>query len=174
MRWLELVDDQQVFLVRAEPDLRVEIERGVLVSMDLLRPGSGERLPRFQQGDVLLLYRPRLDAPNPLPAELGQVVRVRSELSNNAGYGLGPIFRLAPPLGRERLLFASQRGGVPEVFQRADDRTFTLARLTADQRDRFLEYVVTAGIALRIEERLAGPSVVTPPEETSGIVEFEW
>jgi hypothetical protein len=174
MRWLELVDDQRVFLVRAEPDLWAEIERGALVSLDLLRPGRGERLPRFQQGDVLLLYRPRSDAPDSLPAELGQVVRVRSELSNGAGYGLGPLFRLVPPLGRERLLFASQQGGVPEVFQRTDDRTFTLAWLTADQRNEFLEYVVTAGIALRVEERQGGPSVVPPPEEAPGIVEFDW
>ncbi len=174
MRWLELIDDHRVFLVRVEPDIRAEIEHGVIKSVDLLRPGRAERLPRFEQDDALLLYYPRSDAPDSPPAALAHVVNVRSELPNEIGYGLGLLLRLDPSLGRERLLFASQRGVLPETFRRVDDRTFTLARLTVEQRDQFVEYVLNAGIALRVEEGWGGPPVVAALDDAPGVVEFEW
>jgi hypothetical protein len=174
MRWLELFDDHRVFLVRAESDIRAEIEHGALKSVELLRPRRTERLPRFQQGDILLLYRPSSSVPDSPPAELAHVVSVRLELSNDTGYGLGPLFRLAPPLLRERLLFACQRGSLPDVFERVEDRTFTLVRLTLDQRDQFLGYVLNAGIALQAEEGRGGPPLVAPLDDAPGVVEFEW
>ncbi len=174
MRWLELIDDHRVFLVRVESEIRAEIEHGMLKSVVLLRPGRAERLPRFEQDDALLLYYPRSDAPDSPPAALSHVVNVRSELSSDIGYGLGLLLRLDPPLGRERLLFASQRGGLPDTFQRVDDRTFTLARLTVEQRDQFVEYVLNAGIALQIEEGWGGPPVVAALADAPGVVEFEW
>src|SRR3990172_7547484 len=107
MGWMELIDDHRVFLIRLETDVWAEIEHGTLMSLDLLRPGERERRPQFQQGDVLLLYRPQTNLPDSPPAELSHIVAVRSELSNDAGYGLGPVYRVVPPLTRERLLFAS-------------------------------------------------------------------
>ena len=174
MRWLELFDNHRVFLVRVESDIRAEIEQGTLKSVDLLRPRRSERLPRFQQGDVLLLYRPRSNAPDSPPAALAHVVSVRFELSNDTGYALGRIFRLVPPLARERLLFATHRGILPSMFERVDDRTFTLAQMAPEQRDQFLDYVMNAAIALAPEEGQGGPPQAAPPAEGSGLVEFEW
>lgn len=174
MRWMELIDDHRVFLVRAIPDVWAEIRRGALKSVDLLRPGLTARRPEFREGDVLLLYRPQQPVPGAPPAELSHVVTALAEFSNDTGYGLGPMFRLKPSLGRERLLFASQQGSLPELFRRADDRTFTLMLLTSQQREQFLGYVLNAGIALEVEEGTGRSPVVTPPGEAPGIVEFEW
>lgn len=174
MRWMELIDDHRVFLVRVIPEIWAEIQRGALKSVDLLRPGLTERRPEFQEGDVLLLYRPQQPAPGAPPAELSHVVTVLAEFSNDTGYGLGPLLRLNPSLGRERLLFASQQGSLPELFRRADDRTFTLMLLASHQREQTLEYVLNAGIALQAEEGTGRSPVVTPVGEASGIVEFEW
>jgi len=173
MGWMELIDDHRVFLIRLETDVWAEIEHGTLMSLDLLRPGERERRPKFQQGDVLLLYHLQTDLPDSPPAEMSHVVAVRSELSNDAGYGLGPVYRLVPPLTRERLLFASQRGILPDVFRRVDDRTFTFKLLMSDQRDQFVEYVLNAGIAMQIEEGKGGRPVVEAVGETPGIVEYE-
>ena len=174
MRWMELIDDHRVFLVRVMPDVWVEIEQGALKSVDLLRPGLTERRPVFQSGDVLLLYRPQLPVPGSPPAELSHVTSVRAELSNDAGYDLGPLLRMQPSVGRDRLLFAAQRGSLPEVFRRADERTFTLVLLASDQRDQFLEYVLNVGIALLVEQGKGGGGKAPPPGENPGIVEFEW
>ncbi len=173
MGWMELIDDHRVFLIRLETDVWAEIEHGTLMSLDLLRPGERERRPKFQQGDVLLLYHLQTDLPDSPPAEMSHVVAVRSELSNDAGYGLGPVYRLVPPLTRERLLFASQRGILPDVFRRVDDRTFTFKLLMSDQREQFVEYVLNAGIAMEIEEGKGGRPVVEAVGETPGIVEYE-
>jgi len=174
MRWMELVDDHRVFLVRVIPDVWVEIEQGALKSLDLLRPGLTARRPEFQFRDVLLLYRPQQPVPDAPPAELSHVISVQSEFSNDTGYALGPLLRMQPSLGRERLLFASQRGSLPDMFRQADDRTFVLTLLTSEQRDRLLEYVLNAGIALEIEEGKGGAPVVKPVDEDPVIVEFEW
>ena len=174
MGWMDLVNDHRVFLVRVISDIWAEIEHGTLKSLDLLRPGLTERRPEFRYGEVLLLYRPQLPAPNAPPAELSHVVNVRSEFSNASGYGLGPLLRMVPSLGRESLLFASQRGSLPEVFRRADDRTFTLSPLTSEERDRFVRYVVNAGVRLQVEEGRGGPAVTAASAEGSGIVEFDW
>lgn len=172
MRWMELVEDHRVFLVRLNPDLWEEIQHGTLKSWELLRPGRTERLPEFRFGDVLLLYHPEL--PDQPPPELSHVVAVREELSSDTGYGLGPLFRMTPPIGRERILFASQRGSLPDLFRRADDRTFVLKLLTSEQRDQFLEYVLNAGIGLEIEAGKGGAPTVEPLGEAPVIVEFEW
>ncbi|MGE5850936.1 MAG: hypothetical protein ACM362_12485 [Candidatus Methylomirabilota bacterium] len=173
MGWMELIDDYQVFLIRLETDVWAEIEHGTLMSLDLLRPGERERRPRFQQGDVLLLYHPQTNLPDSPPAELSHVVAVRSELSNDTGYGLGPVYRVVPPLTRERLLFASQRGILPDVFRRVDDRTFTFKLLTSDQRNQFVEYVLNAGIRMEIEEGKGGRPETEPVGERPGVVEYE-
>lgn len=173
MGWMELIDDYRVFLIRLEADVWAEIEHGTLMSLDLLRPGERERRPKFQQGDVLLLYHPQTDLPDSPPAEMPHVVAVRSELSNDAGYGLGPVYRVVPPLTRERLLFASQRGILPDVFRRVDDRTFIFKLLTSDERNQFVEYVLNAGIAMEIEEGKGGRPVVEAVGETPGIVEYD-
>lgn len=170
--WMELIGDHRVFLVRSNPDLWEQIQHGMLKSWELLRPSRTERLPEFRFGDVLLLYHP--ERPDGTPPELSTVVRVRSALSNEAGVSLGPLFRITPPIGRERLLFASQRGTLPEIFQRADDRTFILGLLRSEQRDHFLQYVLNAGITLEIEQEKGGPPVEPPVGETPVIVEFEW
>jgi hypothetical protein len=173
MGWMELIDDHRVFLIRLDTDLWAEIERGTLMSLELLRPGERQRRPRFLQGDVLLLYHPQTDLPDSPPAELSRVVAVRSELSNDAGYALGPVYRMLPPLTRERLLFASQRGILPDVFRRLDDRTFTFTLLTSEERDQFVGYVVNAAIATEIEEGKGGRPVREAVGETPGIVEYE-
>ncbi len=172
MRWMELIEDHRVFLVRLNPDLWEEVQHGALKSWELLRPGRTERLPEFQFGDVLLLYHPEL--PYQPPPELSHVVAVREELSSDTGYGLGPLFRMTPPIGRERILFSSQRGSLPELFHQADDRTFVLKLLTNEQRDQFLEYVLNAGIILEREEGKGGSPTVKPVGDTPVIVEFEW
>jgi len=173
MGWMELIDDHRIFLIRLETDIWAEIEHGKLMSLDLLRPGERERRPQFQQGDVLLLYHPQSKVPDAPPAEVSHLVAVRSELSNDAGYGLGPVYRMVPPLTRERLLFASQRGILPDVFRRVDDRTFIITLLANDQRVQFVEYVLNAGVAIEIEEGKGGRPVVEPVGETPGIVEYE-
>ena len=173
MGWMELLDDHRIFLIRLETDIWAEIEHGMLRSLDLLRLGERERRPQFQQGDVLLLYHPQSEVPDAPPVELSHLVAVRSELSNAAGYGLGPVYRMVPPLTRERLLFASQRGILPDVFRRVDDRTFIFTLLTSDQRDQFVEYVLNAVVAITIEEGKGGRPVVEPVGETPGIVEYE-
>ena len=172
MRWMELVEDHRVFLVRLSSDLWEEIQQGTLRSWDLLRPSRTERLPEFRFGDVLLLYHPEL--PDQPPPELSHVVAVREELSSDTGYGLGPLFRMTPPIGRERILFSSQRGSLPDVFRRADYRTFVLTLLTSEQRNQFLEYVLNAGVILEIEEGKGGAPAVKPVGDNPVIVEFEW
>ena len=174
MRWMELIDDHRVFLVRVIPDIWAEMQRGALKSVDLLRPGLTERRPVFQESDVLLLYRPQQPVQGAPPAELSHVVAVRAEFSNDTGYALGPVFRLKPSLGRERLLFASEQGSLPELFRRPDDRTFTLMLLTSQQCEQFLGYVLNSGIALEVEEGTGRSPAVTPVGEEPGIVEFEW
>jgi hypothetical protein len=171
---MELIDNHQVFLIRLEPDIWAEVGHGTLISLDLLRPGERERRPAFLQGDVLLLYHPQSDAPDAPTAELSHVVTVRSELSNGVGYALGPVFRIVPALSRDRLLFASQRGILPEVFRRVDDRTLTYKLLTSDQRNEFVDYVLNAGITLEPEEGKGGRPVTEQVGETPGIVEYEW
>lgn len=174
MRWMELIDDHRTFLVRVIPDIWAEIEQGGLKSLDLLRPGLTARRPEFHPGDVLLLYHPQRAEPGAPPAELSHVIGVQAEFSNDTGYGLGPLLAVQPSLGRERLLFASQKGSLPELFRRVDDRTFTLTLLTGDQRDRFLEYVLNASIALEVVPGRGGAPAVPPVDERQGIVEFEW
>jgi len=172
MGWMDLVDDHRVFLIRLTPDLWEEIQHGALKSADLLRPGRTERVPEFRYGDVLLLYHPEL--PDRPPPELSHVVTVRSELSNDTGYGLGLLYRMVPPIGRERLLYASQRGALPEVFRRLEDRVFASGLLTTEQRDRFLEYALNSGIVLQVEEGKGRSPVVPPVGESTVIVEYEW
>jgi len=172
MRWMELVEDHRVFLVRLNPDLWTEIQEGALRSWDLLRPSRTERLPEFGFGDVLLLYHPEL--PDQPPPELSHVVAVRQELSSDTGYSLGPLFRMTPPIGRERMLFSSQQGSLPAVFRRADDRTYVLTLLTSEQRDQFLEYVLNAEITLEIEAGKGGATSAAPVGENPVIIEFEW
>jgi hypothetical protein len=172
MRWMELIGDHRVFLVRLNPDLWQEIEHGLLKSWELLRPGGIERLPEFRFGDVLLLYHPEL--PDQPPPELSHVVAVREELSSDTGYNLGPLFRMVPPIGRDRLLFSAGRGTLPELFRRPDERTFVLMLLTSGQRDQFLEYVLDAGITLETEEGKGGNPGTRPAGESPGSVEFEW
>ena len=172
MGWMELVEDHRVFLVRLNPDLWTEIQEGALRSWDLLRPSRTERLPEFRFGDVLLLYHPEL--PDQPPPELSHVVAVRQELSSDTGYGLGPLFRMTPPIGRERMLFSSQRGSLPAAFRRADDRTFVLTLLTSEERDQFLEYVLNAEINLEIEPGKGGAPSGAPVGENPVVVEFEW
>ena len=178
MRWMELVDDQRVFLLRLEPDIWAEIERGTLTSLELLRPGRNARRPEFRRGDVLLLYHPERPTPGAASGArtggLSHAVAVRSESSNDTGYGLGPLCRMKPSLARERLLFAAQRGVLPDLFRRPDELTFTLQLLTSDQRDWFLEYVVNAGVALKMEGGKGRPPVPPPLADAPGIVEFEW
>lgn len=171
MRWMELVEDHRVFLVRLNPDLWREIQEGRLASWELLRPSRTERLPEFRFGDVLLLFHPEL--PDQPPPELSHVVTVRRELSSDTGYGLGPLFRMTPPIGRERMLFSSQQGSLPDVFRQADDRTFVLTLLTSEQRNQFLEYVLNAEIILEVEEGKGGAPSAEPVGETPVIVEFE-
>lgn len=173
MRWMDLVGDHRMFLVRVVPDVWAEVERGSLKSVDLLRPGLTARRPQFRAGDVLLLYRPQLAEPGAPPAELSHVIAVESELSNDTGYGLGPLLAMKPSLGRERLLYASQKGTLPELFRRPDDRTFTLTLLTSDQRQQFLEYVLNAGIALEVEPGKGGAPPARPVGESRTTTEFE-
>ena len=174
MRWMELIGDQQVYLVRVIPEIWAEVERGSLQSLDLLRPGLTARRPEFHSGDVLLLYQPQLQKPGSPPAELSHAISVQSEFSNDTGYGLGPLFRIKPSLGRERLLFACQKGSIPELFLRADDRTFTLKPLTTEERQQFLEYVLNAGITLEAEAGKGGGPKGETVGESPVIVEFEW
>ena len=174
MGWMELIDDHRVFLIRLETDVWAEIEHGTLMSLDLLRPGERERRPKFQQGDVLLLYHLQTDLPDSPPAEMSHVVAVRSELSNDAGYGLGPVYRLVPPLTRERLLFASQRGILPDIFRGVDDRTSVFKVLETDQRKGFVDYVLNAGISLEPEEGKGGRPATDTLGESPGLVEFDW
>ncbi len=178
MRWTELMDDQRVFLLRVEPDIWAEIERGTLTSLELLRSDRRARLPQFQRGDVLLLYRPKYPVPGEASGArmsgLSHAVRVRSESSNDTGYGMGPLYRITPPLSRDRLLFAAQRGALPDPFRLPDERTFTLQLLSSDQRDWFLAYVVDAGVVLRIEEGTGRPPGPPPVADAAGIAEFEW
>jgi hypothetical protein len=171
---MELIGDYRVFLVRVIPDIWAEIERGSLKSVDLLRPGLTARRPEFHSGDILLLYRPQLQTPGSPPAELSHIISVQSEFSNDTGYGLGALYRVKPSLGRERLLFACQKGSIPELFLRADDRTFTLKLLTNDERQQFLEYVLNAGIALEVEAGKGGGPMGGTVGESPVIVEFEW
>src|SRR5574342_105249 len=174
MGWRELIDDHRVFLIRVEPDIWAEIGQGTLMSLDLLRPGERERRPAFLQGDVLLLYHPQKDALGAPPAELSHLVTVRSALSNEAGYGLGPVFRMVPALTRDRLLFASQRGILPDIFRGVDDRSFVYTVLERDQREGFVDYVLNAGITLEPEEGKGGRPATESVGDTPGIVEFEW
>lgn len=171
---MDLIDDHRVFLLRVQPEIREEIERGMLRSLELLRPGSTERLPEFQFYDILLLYSPQPSAPDASSAELSRLVAVRSQLSNHAGYGLGPLLRMVPSVGRERLALACHLGSLPQLFRQADEPTFVLRLLTSAQRDQFLEYVLDAEIALEVEAGKGGPSDVAPVGETPGVVEFEW
>ena len=172
MGWMDLVGDHRLFLIRLTPDLWEEIQQGTLKSVDLLCSRRTERVPEFRYGDVLLLYHPEL--PDRPPPELSHVATVRSELSNSTGYGLGPLYRMVPPIGRERLLYASQRGVLPEVFQRLEDRVFASGLLSTEQRDQFLAYTLNSGIVLRVEEGKGGSPVVPPVGESSVIVEYEW
>lgn len=172
MRWMELIEDHRVFLVRLNPDLWEEIQHGSLRSWELLRPGRTERLPEFRFGDILLLYHPEL--PDRPPPELSHVVAAREGLSSDTGYSLGPLYRMIPPIGRERILFSSQRGSLPDLFRRADDRTFVLKLLTSEEREQFLEYVLNAGVILEAEEGKGGAPAMKQMGETPGIVEFEW
>jgi hypothetical protein len=119
-----------------------------------------------------LLYHPEL--PDRPPPELSHVATVRSELSNATGYGLGPLYRMVPPIGRERLLYASHRGSLPEVFRRLDDRVFASQLLSTEQRDQFLAYALNGGILLQGEEGKGGSPVVPPVGDSSVIVEYEW
>ena len=172
MRWMELIQEHRVFLIRLNLDLWAEIQKGRLRSLELLRPGRSERVPEFRNGDVLLLYRPEL--PGEPPPALSHVIVVRRGSSGETGYDLGPLFRINPPIGKERVIFSSDRGSMPGVFQRADDRTFVMALLTSEERDDFLECMLTGGISLEAEAGKGGEPTVVPEGENPGIVEFEW
>jgi hypothetical protein len=100
-------------------------------------------------------------------------VSVRAELSNFTGYSLGPLLRLTPALGRERLLFGSQRGSLPAVIRLLDERTFVITQLTSAQRDQFLEYVLNAGVGLQGEEGKGGPAAGEAVGEGPGITELD-
>lgn len=174
MAWMELIGNHRVFLIRLEPDIWTEIGQGTLRSLDLLRPGQRERRPAFLRGDVLLLYHPQSNSPDAPPAELSHLVTVRSALSNEAGYGLGPVLRMVPALTRDRLLFASQRGILPDIFRAVDDRTFVYTVLETDQRKEFVDYVLNVGISLEPEEGKGGRPATDTVGESPGLVEFDW
>ncbi len=174
MGWMELVDDHRVFLLRVQPDIRQEIEDGMLRSMEQLRPGSKERVPEFRFHDILLLYSTYPSAPDAYPAGLSHLVAVRLQRSNDTGYGLGPLLKIVPSLDRERLLLSCHRGSLPEVFRQVDDPTFVIRLLASDQRDQFLAYVLNAEIALEIEGGTGGPPDVARVGEVPGVIEFEW
>jgi len=169
---MDLVEDHRVFLVRLTPDLWEEIQQGTLKTVDLLCARRTDRAPEFRYGDVLLLYHPEL--PDRPPPELSHVATVRSELSSGSGYGLGPLYRMVPPIGRERLLYASQRGSLPEVFRRLEDRVFASQPLTTEQRDQFLAYMLNSGIVLQVEEGMGVSPTVPPVGESPVIIEYEW
>jgi len=169
---LDLVEDHRVFLIRLTPDLWEEIQQGTLKTVDLLCARRTDRVPEFRYGDVLLLYHPEL--PDRPPPELSHVATVRSELSSGSGYGLGPLYRMVPPIGRERLLYASQRGSLPEVFRRLEDRVFASQPLTTEQRDQFLAYMLNSGIVLQVEEGMGVSPTVPPVGESPVIIEYEW
>ena len=172
MGWMELVGDHRLFLIRLTSDIWGEIQQGTLKSVDLLCSRRTDRAPEFRYGDVLLLYHPEL--PDMPPPELSHVATVRSELSNATGYGLGPLHRTVPPIGRERLLYAAHRGMLPEVFRRLDERVFASQLLSTDQREQFLAYVLNGGILLQVEEGKGGSPAVPPVGDSSAIVEYEW
>jgi len=174
MAWMELIGTHRVFLIRLEPDIWAEIGQGTLRSLDLLRPGERERRPAFMRGDVLLLYHPQKDTPDAPPAELSHLVAIRSALSSEAGYGLGPVLRMVPAITRDRLLFASQRGILPDMFREVDNRSFVYKGLESDQQKEFVDYVLNTGIHLEPEEGKGGRPVTDTVGETPGLVEFDW
>jgi len=174
VRWTELIDDQRVFLVRAGRDIWSEVERGTLAALEAFRSRRGERLPVFRQGDVLLLVLFPLPEAGAPPPSLSHVVKIRSGWSNEAGYAVGSVYRVEPPLTRDRMLFAAQRGGLPEVFGRFEEPLFSLAALTDDQRDQFRDYAVDAGILLQSASETPGALPAVPEGDPPGIVEFDW
>jgi hypothetical protein len=173
MGWMELMQDRRTFVLRLPSALWEEIVHGAINSLELLRPGLTERIPELQQGDVLLLYRPQLPVPEAPPAMMADVVTVRAELSNFTGYRLGPRCRMAPPLGREQILFAAEQGSLPAIFRKCDDRTFVIARLSSEERERFIAYVLNAGIVLQPEEGTGAGPPTEPVGESPGIREIE-
>jgi len=173
MGWMELMQDSRTFLLRLPPALWPEIVRGAINSVELLRPGLTERIPQFQPGDVLLLYSPQLPVPDAPPAMLAHAVAVQAELSNFTGYRLGPLYRLEPSLGREQILYASEQGSLPAIFRKFDDRTFVITSLSSEERERFVAYVLNAGITLQLVEGTGSPPPTEPVGESPGIREIE-
>ena len=173
MTWMELMRDGRTFLLRLPTALWEEITRGAINSIELLRPGLTERIPEFQPGDVLLLYSPQLPLPDAPPAMLGHAVAVLGELSNFAGYRLGPLHRMEPPLDREQILFAAEQGSLPARFRMLDDRTFVVARLATEERAQFIAYVLNRGVILQVEEGTGASAPTEPVGELPGIREIE-
>jgi hypothetical protein len=173
MTWMELMRDGRTFLLRLPTALWAEITRGAINSIDLLRPGMTERIPEFQPGDVLLVYSPQLPVPEAPPAVLGHAVMVLGELSNFAGYRLGPLYRMEPPLGREQILFAAEQGSLPARFRKLDDRTFVIGSLATEERAQFIAYVLNRGVTLQVEEGTGSSTPTEPVGELPGIREIE-
>jgi hypothetical protein len=173
MTWMELVRDGRAFLLRLPPALWAEMTCGAINSIELLRPGLTERIPEFQPGDVLLLYSPQLPVPEAPPAMLGHVVVVQGELSNFAGYRLGPLYRMEPSLGREQILFAAEQGALPLRFRLLDERTFVVGGLATEERNQFIAYVLNRGIILQVEEGTGAAAPTEPVGEGPGIREIE-
>jgi hypothetical protein len=173
MTWMELLQDGRTFLLRLPTALWEEITRGAINSIELLRPGLTERIPEFLPGDVLLLYSPQLPVPDAPAAMLGHAVVVQGELSNFAGYRLGPLYRMEPPLGREQILFAAEQGSLPARFRLLDDRTFVVGLLTTEERSRFVSYVLNRGVVLQVEEGTGAATPTEPAGEGPGIREIE-
>ncbi len=170
MRWKELIQEHQVYLIRLNPDLWSEIQEGRLRSMELLRASRNARLPEFSMGDLLVLYSPQM--PDEPPPALSHAIAIRQTSSSETGYGLGPLFQLVPAISKHRLIFSSDRGSLPDVFKQADERTFVVAQLTRDERDKFIESMLTAGIRLEIVKGKGGPEKM-PAVETTGPVDLE-
>ncbi len=173
MTWMELMQDGRAFLLRLPTALWAEITRGAINSIELLRPGLNERIPEFRLGDVLLLYSPQLPVPDAPPALLGHVVVVQGELSNFAGYRLGPLYRMEPSLGREQILFAAEQGSLPARFRLLDERTFVVSCLTTEERSQFIAYVLNRGLLLQVEEGTGAAAPTEPAGEVPGIREIE-
>ena len=173
MTWMELMRDGRTFLLRLPMALWEEITRGAINSIELLRPGLTERIPEFQPGDVLLVYSPQLPVPDAPPAMLAHAVVVLGELSNYAGYRLGPLHRMEPGLGREQILFAAEQGSLPLRFRQLDDRTFVVACLATEERSQFIGYVLNRGVVLQVEEGTGASAPTEPVGETPGIREIE-
>jgi hypothetical protein len=80
---------------------------------------------------------------------------------------------MRPALGREQILFAAEQGSLPAIFRKCDDRTFVISRLSSEERERFITYVLNAGIVLQVEEGTEGAPPTEPVGESPGVREIE-